>query len=50
MDQSAVLAGLGLGVTNSGAYGGRWLDAGGETIDVINPATGEAIAQDSKQP
>ncbi len=45
MDQSAVLAGLGLEASNSGAYGGRWLDAGGDTIDVTNPATGEAIAQ-----
>lgn len=44
MDQATVLANLGLGATNSGAFNGQWLDADGEGIDVINPTTGQAIA------
>lgn len=30
---------------NPGAYAGRWLETGGETLDVHTPATGERIAQ-----
>ena len=44
MDQATVLANLGLGATNSGAFNGSWLEADGETIDVSNPTTGEVIA------
>ena len=44
MDQATVLANLGLGETNSGAFNGSWLDADGETIDVTSPTTGETIA------
>jgi acyl-CoA reductase-like NAD-dependent aldehyde dehydrogenase len=44
MDQATVLANLGLGDTNSGAFNGSWLDADGETIEVTSPTTGETIA------
>ena len=44
MNQSEVLASLGIGAENSGVYAGEWLDATGETVDVTNPSTGEAIA------
>ena len=45
MDQATVLANLGLEASNSGAFNGSRLDAGGETIDVVSPTTGEPIAQ-----
>jgi L-aminoadipate-semialdehyde dehydrogenase len=35
---------LGLESHNSGVFAGEWLEAGGETIDVINPTTGESLA------
>ena len=44
VDTASVLAALGISESNSGAYAGRWLDAGGEVIDVENPATGETLA------
>jgi aldehyde dehydrogenase (NAD+) len=44
MKQSDVLASLGIGDANSGVYAGEWLEATGETVDVTNPSTGEAIA------
>ncbi len=44
MDQATVLERLGLASTNSGAFNGTWLEADGDTVDVHNPTTGEAIA------
>ncbi|MFB3050486.1 MAG: aldehyde dehydrogenase family protein, partial [Acidimicrobiia bacterium] len=35
---------LGLESSNSGVFAGEWLQAGGETVDVINPTTGESLA------
>ena len=35
---------LGLESHNSGVFAGEWLEAGGETVDVINPTTGESLA------
>ncbi|MEW6073324.1 MAG: aldehyde dehydrogenase family protein [Planctomycetota bacterium] len=35
---------LGIAKENSGAYGGEWLRCTGETMESVNPATGEAIA------
>ncbi|MEE9178782.1 MAG: aldehyde dehydrogenase family protein [Acidimicrobiia bacterium] len=35
---------LGLESHNSGVFAGEWLEAGGEPVDVINPATGESLA------
>ncbi len=43
MDHNTVFKNLGLGATNSGAFAGTWLDAGGETVEVHNPATGTVI-------
>ena len=45
MNADTVLSSLGLGPDNSGVYAGRWCDAGGETIDVENPASGATIAR-----
>ncbi len=44
MNQQGVFDALGIESHNSGVYAGGWLEATGETVDVINPATGEAIA------
>ncbi|MEX1005177.1 MAG: aldehyde dehydrogenase family protein [Acidimicrobiia bacterium] len=44
VDAGSVLASLGISESNSGAYAGRWLDAGGDVIEVENPATGETLA------
>ena len=35
---------LGLESSNSGVFAGEWLQAGGETVDVINPTTGKSLA------
>jgi L-aminoadipate-semialdehyde dehydrogenase len=35
---------LGLESHNSGVFAGEWLAASGETVDVINPTTGESLA------
>lgn len=45
MKAEAVLSSLGLGSDNSGVYAGGWRTAGGETIDIENPATGETISR-----
>jgi aldehyde dehydrogenase (NAD+) len=45
IDAASVLTSLGLSSANSGVYAGGWVDAAGETIEVENPATGEAIAR-----
>jgi aldehyde dehydrogenase (NAD+) len=44
MNQQEVFQSLGIESHNSGVYAGEWLEATGETVDVINPATGRAIA------
>ena len=44
VDPASVLSALGLSGSNSGAFAGRWLDAAGESLEIENPATGEAIA------
>ncbi len=44
MNQQEVFAALGLESHNSGVYAGEWLEATGQTIDVINPTTGESMA------
>ena len=44
MSKAEIFEKLGLSDTNSGAFAGRWLEATGETIEVINPATSEILA------
>ncbi len=44
IDPNAVLERLGLSAHNSGVYAGEWLEAGGETLEIENPSTGEMIA------
>jgi aldehyde dehydrogenase (NAD+) len=44
IDATTVLSSLGLSTANSGAFAGGWRDAGGDTIEIENPATGETIA------
>jgi aldehyde dehydrogenase (NAD+) len=44
MNRQEVFDALGIEPNNSGVFAGEWLDATGETVDVINPATGESIA------
>jgi aldehyde dehydrogenase (NAD+) len=44
MNQQEVFDSLGIESHNSGVYAGEWLDATGETVDVVNPSTGEPIA------
>jgi len=45
MTPEQVFAALGLESDNSGVYAGEWLPASGETVEVINPTTGEALAR-----
>lgn len=45
MNKSEVFSRLGLSDSNSGVYAGGWIDAGGESMDVTNPADGTSIAQ-----
>ena len=44
MNKNEIFTALGLTDENSGVYAGDWLEATGETIDVINPTTGERLA------
>ena len=44
MNQAEVFESLGLSEANSGVFGGRWLEATGSTIDVVNPTTAESLA------
>lgn len=44
MNQQEVFSALGLESHNSGVFAGEWLEATGQTIDVINPTTGESMA------
>jgi aldehyde dehydrogenase (NAD+) len=44
MTTQEIFESLGLESHNSGVFAGEWLEAGGKTVDVINPATGESLA------
>ncbi len=44
MKKAEVFDKLGLSDTNSGVFGGQWLDATGETIEVIDPSTSQPLA------
>ena len=45
MNKEEVFSALGLAGHNSGVFGGEWLDATGEQVEVINPTTGQALAE-----
>ncbi len=45
MRQQEIFDALGLHDANSGVFAGEWLDATGDSIDVINPTTEDAIAR-----
>jgi L-aminoadipate-semialdehyde dehydrogenase len=45
MTPAEVFAALGIEEDNSGVHAGEWIQATGETIDVINPSTGDSIAR-----
>ncbi len=45
MNQQQVFEALGLSRVNSGVYAGEWLDAGGDEIEVVNPATGDNLGR-----
>ncbi len=44
MTSHEVFEALGIESHNSGVFAGEWLEATGDTIDVINPTTGESLA------
>ncbi len=44
MNQSDVFVALDLQPENSGVYAGEWLEASGDTVEVINPTTAQTIA------
>lgn len=44
MTKQEIFQALGLTDHNSGVYAGGWLEPGGDTIDVINPSTGDVLA------
>ena len=44
MTTQEIFESLGLESHNSGVFAGGWLEASGETVDVINPATGDSLA------
>jgi aldehyde dehydrogenase (NAD+) len=44
MTKQEIFEALGLGDENSGVFAGEWLEAGGDTLEVINPTTGEHLA------
>lgn len=44
MTKQQIFEALGLADHNSGAFAGGWLEATGETIEVVNPTTEESIA------
>ncbi len=44
MTKTEIFEALGLEESNSGAYAGEWLEATGETVEVINPTTAEPLA------
>ncbi len=44
MQRDDIFEALGLDDMHTGVFAGTWLDAGGDTLEVENPATGEPIA------
>ena len=44
MNKNEIFEALGLETENSGVYAGEWREASGETVDVLNPTTGEKLA------
>ena len=48
MIKQEIFEALGLSDDNSGAFAGEWIEATGETIEVINPTTEESIASVTK--
>ncbi len=48
MIKQEIFEALGLSDHNSGAFAGEWIEATGETIEVINPTTEESIASVTK--
>ena len=44
MNRGEILDALGLSESNSGVFAGSWIEATGDTIEVINPTTAEPIA------
>lgn len=44
MTKAEIFTALGLADTNSGVFAGRWLEATGETIEVMDPSTSEPLA------
>lgn len=44
MNQQEVFSALGLAEQNSGVYAGEWMEATGETVEVVNPTTGQVMA------
>lgn len=44
MNQQEIFDALGLKAHNSGVFAGEWREGDGETVEVINPTTAEAIA------
>ncbi len=44
MSKEQIFESLGLAEHNSGVFAGEWLDATGETVDVVNPSNGEVLA------
>ena len=43
MTSTEIFDKLGLFETNSGVFAGEWLEATGDSIDVVNPTTGETV-------
>ncbi len=44
MNQQEIFDTLGIEAHNSGVFAGRWLEASGDTVDVINPTTAQPVA------
>lgn len=44
MSRDQIFAALGIENHNSGVFAGQWLEASGESIDVVNPTNGEMLA------
>lgn len=44
MNKTEIFSALGLGASNSGVFGGEWLDATGDDIEIVNPTTTEVLA------
>ncbi len=44
MNKAEIFEALGLESHNSGVFAGGWIEATGETVEVVNPTTGEVLA------